>query len=80
MFLEVTIDLVRPIPASPDRSALRVLLRALVGARTSGSQTRRLAPITIQHTVHVVGMLEGILAMEEEHADDLNGMLDGDWG
>ena len=25
-------------------------------------------------------MLEGILAMEEEHADDLNGMLDGDWG
>ena len=25
-------------------------------------------------------MLEGILAMEEEHADDLNGMLDGQWG
>ena len=25
-------------------------------------------------------MLEGILAMEEEHADDLNSMLDGDWG
>ena len=25
-------------------------------------------------------MLEGILAMEEEHADDLNGMLDGEWG
>jgi bacterioferritin len=25
-------------------------------------------------------MLEGILAMEEEHAEDLNSMLDGDWG
>ena len=25
-------------------------------------------------------MLEGILAMEEEHADDLNGMLQGEWG
>jgi bacterioferritin len=25
-------------------------------------------------------MLEGILAMEEEHADDLNSMLDGEWG
>jgi bacterioferritin len=25
-------------------------------------------------------MLEGILAMEEEHADDLNGMLNGEWG
>ncbi|MBS0464405.1 MAG: bacterioferritin [Proteobacteria bacterium] len=60
---------------------LRDMIREnLVAERIAIDSYREMIAFTGEHDPTTRRMLEGILAMEEEHADDLNGMLNGEWG